>query len=383
MKVIRLPRTKVLLGQPLPWSVRDEQGHLLLSKGFVVKTEQQLDQLLLRGAFADVEEIRAAAREAVAPQEPPKVRLPPNLFGLWNQLTEDLRKLLLHPGEQPDFVKQLDDFAARLLGLLDCQVDIGIYRAVRQDNHQHFYYGYTHAIHTAMLCVLLARRLVWPLPRLMSLMKAALTMNLSILELQGQMAAQDVPPKDAQRAEIRAHPERAVAQLTALGVTDADWLAAIAQHHEHLDGTGYPTGTQAVGELAVALRVADVLMAKISPRALREALSPQEAVRQLYREDKGGPISTAIIKELGIYPPGDYVKLASGEQGVVVQRTANAKAPIVAVITDTQGRPITKTVRCDTAVPGAAIVGTVSDKAMLKRLPPERLFGFSVAPPVA
>jgi hypothetical protein len=41
-------------------------------------------------------------------------------------------------------------------------------------------------------------------------------------------------------------------------------------------------------------------------------------VRQLSREDKGGAISTAIIKEFGIYPPGDYVKLASGEQGLVV-----------------------------------------------------------------
>ena len=383
MKVIRLPRSKVQLGQPLPWSVRDEQGHLLLSRGFVVQTEQQLNQLLERGAFADVEEIRAVAREQAAPIEPPRVQVPPNLFGLWDQLAEDLRKLLLHPAEKPDFVTQLDDFAARLLGLLDCQVDIGIYRAVRQDNHQHFYYGYTHAIHTAMLCVLLARRMDWPLPRLLSLMKAALTMNLTILELQGQMAAQDVPPKDAQRAEIRAHPEKAVARLTALGVTDADWLTAIAQHHEHLEGTGYPTGTQAVGELAVALRVADVLMAKISPRALRQALSPQDAVRQLYREDKGGPISMAIIKELGIYPPGDYVKLATGEQGVVVQRTANARAPVVAVITDTQGHPIVKTVRRDTSQPGSEIVGTVSDKAMLKRLPPERLFGFSQAPPAA
>lgn len=383
MKVIRLLRSKVELGQPLPWSVRDEQGHLLLSRGFVVQTEQQLNQLLARGGFADVEEIRAVAREEAARNEPAKVHVPPNLFGLWDQLTEDLRKLLLHPEESAHFVKQLDDFAARLLGLLDSQVDIGIYRAVRQDNQSHFYYGYTHAIHTAMLCVLLSRRMQWPEPRLMSLMKAALTMNLTIMELQGQMAAQDVPPKDAQRAEIRAHSEKAVAQLTALGITDTDWLTAITQHHEHLEGTGYPSGTRDVSELAVALRVADVLMAKISPRALRESLSPQEAVRQLYREDKGGPISTAIIKELGIYPPGDYVKLVSGEQGVVVQRTANAKAAIVAVITDAQGRPIVKTVRRDTGEPASAIVATVSDKAMLKRLPPERLFGFSMAAPAA
>jgi hypothetical protein len=120
-------------------------------------------------------------------------------------------------------------------------------------------------------------------------------------------------------------------------------------------------------------------MAKISPRALRAALSPQEAVRELYREDKGGPISTAIIKEFGIFPPGDFVRLASGELGILVQRTDNARAPVVASITDTAGHPVVRTLRHDTKEPGFAIVGNVVDKSMLTRLPPERLYGFSVA----
>jgi len=133
--------------------------------------------------------------------------------------------------------------------------------------------------------------------------------------------------------------------------------------------------------MAAALRVADVFMAKISPRTLRPALSPQEAVRELYREDKGGPISTAIIKEFGIYPPGDFVRLASGELGLVVQRTDNARAPIVASITDTAGHPVARTLRHDTGQADFAIVANVTDKAMLSRLPPERLYGFSSAPP--
>ena len=65
--------------------------------------------------------------------------------------------------------------------------------------------------------------------------------------------------------------------------------------------------------------------------------------------------------------------------GVVVQRTTNAKAPIVAAITDTQ---IAKTVRHDTGLPEFAILATVTDKTMLKRLPPERLYGFSMVPTV-
>ncbi len=379
MKVIRLPRAKVSLGAPLPWNVRDEQGNLLLSKGYVLSSENQLDQLLQRGAFVDVEEARLHA-QSESPAQEKKVVVPLNLFGLWEKTAEELRTLCSHLDQKPDFSAQLHEFAQRILILLDSNVEIGIFRAVRQENQPLFYYGYTHAIHTAVLCVLLSRHLRWPEAQLMRLLQAALTMNLTILELQGQMAAQDVPMKDRQRADIQAHPEKAVALLTKLGVTDSDWLTAVLQHHEHVDGTGYPSRCMAVSELAIALRVCDVLMAKISPRTLRAPLSPQDAVRQLYREDKGGPISTAIIKAFGIYPPGDFVKLASGELGIVVQRTANAKAPIVAAITDTAGRPVTRTVRRDTAQPEFAITGMHSDIALLKRLPPERLYGFSNTP---
>jgi HD domain len=194
------------------------------------------------------------------------------------------------------------------------------------------------------------------------------------------MASQDVPMRDSQREKIHRHPGIALEILTKAGITDVDWLDAIAQHHERAGGSGYPKGLKVVGEMAVALRVADVFMAKISPRALREALSPQAAVRQLYSEDAGGPLSTAVVKQFGLYPPGDYVKLVSGELAVVVQRTSNAKAPIVAALTDAAGHPTATTVRLDTGQKEHAIAGAATDKSMLKRLAPERLYGFVAVP---
>lgn len=378
MKMLRLPRTKVQIGLPLPWSVRDEQGVLLLSKGHVVEDEHLLDELLQRGAFVDVEEVREAER-ANAPQQTQVIKSPPNIFDLWDHTTVELKTLLTDIPKQSNFTEHIDQFARHIMELVDCNPDIGIYRCMRQDHAQHFYHGYTHALHSALLCVLLARHLQWTKERTMSLVKAALTMNLAILDLQGQMAAQDMPMKDKQREAIHAHPTQCVEILKAAGVTDTEWLNAIAQHHERPDGTGYPLGSKDVCEMAVALRVADVFMAKISPRVLRPSLSPQEAVRELYQEDKGGPLSTAIIKELGIYPPGDFVKLASGELGIVVQRTDNARAPIVASITDTEGRPVAHTLRHDTRQTGFGIVAVVADKALLLRLPPERLYGFALA----
>lgn len=387
MKLLRLPRAKVQLGVALPWNVRDEHCTLLLSKGHIVEDEHLLEALLARGAFVDEEEARAAAKEAAAGKllissgDPRNsIGAPVSVFGLWDQTTDGLKALLSDMGPESDFAARMDAFATQLVATVDLNPDIAIYRSVRQDNAQNFYYGYTHAVLTAMLCILLARHLHWPTPRLMSLVKAALTMNMAIFELQGQMAGQDHAMRDKQRAALLLHPSQAVDTLRNSGVTDADWLDAVAQHHEHADGAGYPTGRTDVSEMAAVLRVADVYMARITPRTLHAAVSPKEAVTQFYKDDKGGPLSTALIKELGFYPPGDFVKLASGELGIVVQRTANARAPIVASITNTAGQPVAKTVRHDTAQAEFSIVEAVGDKSMLKRLAPERLYGFASAP---
>lgn len=377
MKMLRLPRSKVEIGAPLPWNLRDDQGLLLLAVGGIIESEHQLDMLIQRGACVDIEEVKATAHAANLLQTK-VLSVYPNMFGLWEQATDELKKLLLHPTQEAQFSQRLHQFALHLVDLVVRNPDLGIYLCVRQESAHHFYYGYTHSLHTALLCILLARHLHWSAPHSMSLIKAALTMNLTILDLQGQIAIQDVPLRDSQRMEIRAHPMRSVALLRQAGVTDQEWLNAIAQHHEKPDGSGYPLGCTHISELAEALRVTDVFMAKISARAVRSALSPQEAARQLYREDRGGPLSNAIIKEFGIYPPGDFVKLACGELGVVVRRTDNAHAPIVASITDQTGHPVSHTLRRDTGQAEFAIVGVVADKSMLIRLPPERLYGFSV-----
>lgn len=378
MKMLRLPRAKVQLGAPLPWNIRDELGRLLLSKGHVISTEGQLDAVLQRGAFVDIEDIKAAAAGATDTSAGHARNAPPNLFELWRQSAEDLKSVLTGLEQQVDFGRTLDRFADHIIGLLDQQPDIALYQCVRQEQLHLYYYGYSHAVQTAVLCQLMARQLNWPEARQRSLVKAALTMNLSILDLQGQMAGQDGPVRERQRAAILAHPQQAEALLQKAGIDDADWLGAVAQHHERPEGGTYPKSEQPLSEMAVALRVADVFMAKISPRLLRSPLSPQEAIRQLYREDQGGPLSTAVVKVFGIYPPGDVVRLASGEWAVVVQRTSNAKAPIVATITDNAGQPVAHTLQLDSGLPAHAIVGTAPDNRLVAKLPPERLYGYAM-----
>lgn len=387
MKLLRLPRSQVRLGMKLPWNVRDANCVLLLAKGFVLLDQAQLDELLMRGAFVDEVEARAAAAEAASNKllisggDPRKsLGAVASVFGVWDQTTETLKLLLSDQLKDPDFPGRMRAFAQHMIATFDVNPEFGIYRTVRQDHAQNFYYGYSHAVYTATLCLLIGRHLGWSPERILSVVQAALTMNMTIFELQGQMAAQDHPMRDKQKAVLMVHPTQAVELLRTCGITDTEWLDAVAQHHEHADGSGFPSGRTDMTEMAAVLRVADVFMARISPRTLRAPVSPKEAIGLLYREEKGGELATAVIKEFGIYPPGDFVKLASGELGVVVQRTDNARAPVVAAITDTAAHPIAKTVRRDTRTAEFAIVEGAPDKALLKHLAPERLYGFSPVP---
>jgi HD-GYP domain-containing protein (c-di-GMP phosphodiesterase class II) len=264
--------------------------------------------------------------------------------------------------------------------LIERDADVSIYTFVRQENIQFFNYGFTHSVHTAIAGVLMARRLGWPSDQILVLTQAALIMNVAIATLQGRIATQDTPLRESQKTAIRAHPGQSVALLAQAGVTDAAWLTAVAQHHEHPDGSGYPDGRTEIETLALVLHFADTLTAKISPRASRLGVSIQQAARELFQEDHGGAMASALIKELGIYPPGDFVQLKSGELAVVMRRAANAKTPIAAGVTDQAGLPVARTMRRDTADPEFAIVASVTDRkrlAMLTRIPPQRLYGLS------
>lgn len=371
MQLLKLVQSQVRLGEPLPWGVRDAQGQLLLARGHVIANLDQLEALLERGAFVDIEEVRAAAKAA----EAEAARRPLSLFALWERTLWQLDRLLRGIAEEPGFAMRVDEFARQVATLTERDPDIAVYLTVRQDPKRLTIYALAHAVHCAVVAHLMGQRLGWTGERSTTLMKAALTMNIATLELQGRLAAQGVPPTATQLQQIRAHPAAGAKLLRDAGVDDTAWLTAVAQHHERPDGSGYPDGLREVDELATVLRHIDVFMAKLAPRALRAPLAIQLAARQLFQEDGGGPVSAAIVKEFGIYPPGEFVELKSGELAVVVRRSANARTPQAASITNRQGVPTVNTVVRDTAKPEFAIVAVVADKSLVHRVPPERLYG--------
>ncbi len=369
-------RDLIVIGAPLPFRILDAGRRLLLNGGQVVLSEAQFETLIQRGAWAE-RTLVEAAREAIQNGgKSPASRGQPTVFDRWEKTTLELDKLSRGIVRHTAPVSGIVPLVASIESLIDRDPDAALFVCVRQDDRRFAWYPLTHAIHCTVVSVLTARQLDWPAERTRSLACAALSMNLAMMELQAVMAEQDTPPSTRQKEQIRTHPIAAAKLLRDGGATDETWLQAVEQHHESTDGTGYPTGLTTPTEAARILRMADVYMAKISPRSKRAAMLPQLAARQLFQQQPGDPLAMAMIKSLGVHPPGSFVALRSGEIGVVMRRPASGPHPVVAVLSDKTGRPALQTQVRDTSMAEFTVLGPPPDTKAFGRVLPERVYGF-------
>jgi HD-GYP domain-containing protein (c-di-GMP phosphodiesterase class II) len=362
---------RVRPGAPLPFNVRDADCTLLLARGQRVESLEQMEALFRRGALVDIAEL-LNVREAV--KAVPREQLPRLWARCLNQVSRALRAEPEH-----GFHATLDEASAPVQALIERDPDLAIFQVLRQRPDADTAYGSQRSLQTAITGFLVAQRLGWESGQCARLFKVALTMNVSMLELQGQLARQATPPTPAQRTELQTHPMRSVRMLQRAGVDDPAWLDAVLHHHEQEDGGGYPAGHTAVGELASLARRADVYTSKLSSRCGRDALAADQAGRQMFMQDPGHPMTAALVKEFGIYPPGCYVRLVSGELAVVVARGASITTPVVACLTNARGTPLAQPERRHTDNQANAVKGVVVERQARVRLPLDRLAALVIA----
>ncbi|MDO6765544.1 HD-GYP domain-containing protein [Agarivorans sp. 1_MG-2023] len=96
-----------------------------------------------------------------------------------------------------------------------------------------------------------------------------------------------------------------------------------AQHHEYLDGSGYPQKLKgdSIDRLAQLIAVVNEYDSLCHPRDPRLTRIPFTVISYLYKQRKA-QLNAAdlgiLIRLLGIYPPGSVVQLSSGQIGLVM-----------------------------------------------------------------
>ncbi len=333
MSKTKLKPSDISIGKPIPWAAYDGNGALLLNKGYVIQSQHQLDILLDRGLYRNKEE-GEQAEETTAPVH--NEHLSP--FTLLDDLASRLRVALSDQHKtgpatdtQVDFADRIRRIAKELIALTETSPDacLGAVHLWRCGP-----YSIHHMIHAAILSCLIAQRLSFERQQLLTLTAASLTQNLSILELHDQLVHQPGRLNPLQRIKIDSHPVHTRRMLKDRGVNDDKWLDMVYSHHECADGSGYPqklSGNDLLLDSQI-IALCDRYAAMISSRSYRKALQAKYALRELFVDKRclvHEKLVLTFIKELGVYPPGSFVKLENGETAVVTNRGEKETWPIV------------------------------------------------------
>jgi HD-GYP domain-containing protein (c-di-GMP phosphodiesterase class II) len=156
-----------------------------------------------------------------------------------------------------------------------------------------------HVRRVALRAVAVGEELGLSSGRLRSLAAGGLLHDIGKLSVPDEILKKPGPLTESEYAVIRAHPERGRALLRELGGFGEAVVGLVLDHHERLDGSGYPNGLRGgeIGQDARILAVCDVYDALISPRVYRPAWTHERALG-LLREGAGAEFDRRVVAAL-------------------------------------------------------------------------------------
>lgn len=135
----------------------------------------------------------------------------------------------------------------------------------------------------------------------------------------------------AHRSFINQHCENGAHILRDAGFSE-HVARIVLQHHEHVDGSGYPKhlmSTQ-IDPLARLLALVNAYDNLCNPPNAAMAMTPYETLSHMYAKDfqkYDATLLRLLIKTLGVYPPGSIVQLSNETYGIVM--TVNPVKPLL------------------------------------------------------
>jgi diguanylate cyclase (GGDEF)-like protein/putative nucleotidyltransferase with HDIG domain len=154
-----------------------------------------------------------------------------------------------------------------------------------------------HSVQVATIAVEMGRALGVDDARLGALRTAAKLHDIGKIGVPDRILGKPGPLDEGEYRVVQTHPLVGAELLRAWGLDVA--AEFVAQHHEHVDGSGYPRGL-AGDEIALEakiIHVADAYVAMTLDRPYRPAMSPEQAHAELLRHS-GAQFDRAVVEAL-------------------------------------------------------------------------------------
>lgn len=210
-------------------------------------------------------------------------------------------------------------------------------------------YTYTHSLNLGALSVMLGTALELPRDELEHLAMAGILHDVGKCLLPKELVSKPGALTPEEFQHMKRHSALGYEHLKKQGdVIPERVLTVVLQHHERLDGGGYPGGISGVeiDRLSSIVSVADVYDALTSDRVYRSRVSQHTALRTLFGlRGSAFPDNMVdlFVKKLGVYPAFSVVQLKNGFYAWVTRQTPGQPLfPEVMVFRDRDHNPVTR-----------------------------------------
>lgn len=331
--------------------------HPFLFSSFKIRNEKQLKALQslgLESLWWSPDKSEAAPlppppADAPAPAPEPAPEVDPEVAAMWrakqarreqlarqreaygrcekqfNASVERVRSLLRNLFARPrETLEQAQEVVAEMVDTLLAEKDVLLHLMSAKSGDESAYY---HALNVTMLALLLGRESGLNATEMRALGLGALLHDMGKERVPSQILLKKTPWTAAERTFYQQHVVYGVEMAAKLPDLPHGALEVIAQHHELLDGSGFPGKLAAnrigrLGRIAAIANAYDDYCNRLNPD---EAMTPAEALARMFRLERekfDAELLQHFIRCLGVYPPGSIVQLNNDIIGLVVSVNA-------------------------------------------------------------
>lgn len=236
-------------------------------------------------------------------------------------------------------VEEISETTQKLINSLSSNKDILVNIA---DIKMYDDYTYHHSLSVAIMSIAIGLELGFNNFMLNELGTAGLMHDIGKVSIPVEIITKPGKLTDEEFEIVRVHPVYAAQHLRERHIVSDNIYKGIIQHHEKIDGTGYPyhLKDKEIHPYARILAVADVYDALTSNRPYRTPNPPNEAIEYIMAGmgthfDEN--ILRAFLRKVAPFPTGSIVQLSNGEKGCVIKNHPDSPLrPSVSILDTTK-----------------------------------------------
>ncbi len=197
-------------------------------------------------------------------------------------------------------------------------------------------YTFYHSVNTALLAMSLGRSLGFDRSTLHLAGVGTLLHDIGKMKIPLEVLNKPGRFEAHEMEMMKQHVLRGVEVLATTTGLGESYIQPALEHHERVNGDGYPhrRAKQDISQLGLITAIVDIYDAMTSDRCYHKGRPAHEILQLLYRLSLDGHLDSTLVQRfiqvVGVYPVGSIVELNTGETGIVKQ--VNHHAPLTPVV---------------------------------------------------